>query len=128
VRDLASGETRPIPFDEAVYSVGGGLNIEFATTTLRVDYSSLVTPPSTFEIDMATGERTLLKQQEIIGGHDPSRYVSERIFATAPTAPRSRSPSSACARPPPVRSRSDSMPTAPTAATASRPSPSTAWR
>ena len=83
VRDLASGETRPIPFDEAVYSVGGGLNIEFATTKLRVDYSSLVTPPSTFEIDMATGERTLLKQQEIIGGHDPSRYVSERIFATA---------------------------------------------
>ncbi len=83
VRDLASGETRPVPFDEAVYAAGAGNNVEFATTKLRIGYSSLVTPPSTYEIDMVTGERTLLKQQEIIGGHDPSRYVSERIFATA---------------------------------------------
>jgi oligopeptidase B len=90
VRDLASGTMEPLSFEEAVYTVGptdaftGGQNWEFATTKLRFVYSSPVTPDSVFELDMATGERTLLKQTEVIGGHDPSRYVSERIFATAP--------------------------------------------
>ena len=88
VHDLASGETAPIPFDEAVYVVAPSSNWEFATTKLRLLYSSPVTPDTYFEIDLATGERTTLKQQEVLGGHDPSRYVSERVFATAPDGTR----------------------------------------
>jgi oligopeptidase B len=84
VRDLETGETVPLAFDEAVYATGPGANPEYQTTKLRIEYTSLVTPPSSYEIDMETGERTLLKQEEVIGGHDPSRYISERLFATAP--------------------------------------------
>ena len=84
VHDLATGETTPIPFDEAVYVVAAGSNWEFATTKLRLRFSSPVTPNTDLEIDLATGERTTLKQQAILGGHDPGRYVSERVFATAP--------------------------------------------
>lgn len=83
IHDLAGGQTAPIPFDEGVFTVISGQNWTFATTKLRYVYSSPVTPDSDFEYDMATGERTLLKQIEVLGGHDPSRYVSERLYATA---------------------------------------------
>ena len=88
IHDLTSAKTAPIPFDEEVYVVATGRNWEFATEKLRVRYSSPVTPDTDFEIDMATGERTALKQLEVIGGHDPSRYATERLFATAPDGAR----------------------------------------
>lgn len=83
VRDSDSGEMTAITFDEPVYTTYSSTNLEYDTTKLRFEYTSLVTPFSTYEYDMATGERTLLKQDEIIGGHDPSQYVSERLVATA---------------------------------------------
>ena len=83
VHDLASRETTPIAFDEAVYVVAPSANWEFATSKLRLLYSSPITPNTYLEIDLATGERTVLKQVEVLGGHDPSRYVSERVYATA---------------------------------------------
>jgi len=42
----------------------------------------LVSPASVFNYDMATHERTLLKQTEV-PGYDPKSYQSERIFAAA---------------------------------------------
>lgn len=83
VRDTDTGDTTAISFDEAVYTTFSSTNLEYDTTKLRFEYTSLVTPFSTYEYDMETGERTLLKQDEIIGGHDPDQYVSERLFATA---------------------------------------------
>jgi oligopeptidase B len=84
VHDLGSGETAAIPFDEAVYVVAPSANWEFATSKLRLLYSSPITPDTYLEIDLASGEREVLKQSEVLGGHDPSRYVSERVYATAP--------------------------------------------
>ena len=52
-------------------------------TTLRFDYESFTTPPSVYDFDMATKQRKLLKQNEVLGGYDPSRYTSERRYATA---------------------------------------------
>jgi oligopeptidase B len=49
----------------------------------RYNYQSLVTPSSVFDYDMSTHDTTLLKQQEVLGGYDPSQYVSERLWATA---------------------------------------------
>ena len=51
---------------------------------LRFNYTSLVTPDSVFDYNMETRERELKKQQEVLGGYDPSQYQSERIYATAP--------------------------------------------
>ncbi|MGH2618524.1 MAG: prolyl oligopeptidase family serine peptidase, partial [Thermomicrobiales bacterium] len=90
VRDMATGATTPVPFAEETYTAGltsketGGGNPEFAAARVRVTYSSLVTPESVYEIDLESGQSSLLAQMEILGGHDPGRYVTERLFATAP--------------------------------------------
>jgi oligopeptidase B len=56
---------------------------EYASSTFRFAYQSLVTPNSTYDYDMASRKRTLLKQQEVLGGYDPARYVTERQWAVA---------------------------------------------
>ncbi len=71
-----------IDFPEAIYSVGPQNNREFDTGTLRIEYESFTTPPAVYDFDMATKERKLLKQREV-PGYDPSRYTSERRYATA---------------------------------------------
>ena len=86
--DLASGATRPVAFTEPVYRVGPGDNREFHTTRAVIAYTSFVTPMSYYELDLVTGARTLLKQETVVGGHDPDQYVSERVFATAPDGAR----------------------------------------
>ena len=72
-----------IPFNDPAYVAGTTTNIDFNTKKLRYFYSSMTTPSSTLEFDMETKQQTTLKQQEIIGGHNPSDYVSKRLFATA---------------------------------------------
>ena len=82
--EVASKALTPVKFDEAVFTAYPGTNRNFKATTLQITYSSLVTPYSVFELDVVSGERTLLKRDEIIGGHDPANFTSEQLFATAP--------------------------------------------
>ncbi len=84
VRDLSSGEHHLITFPEADFFVGISENPEFVTNTLRFSFQSMVTPSSIFDYNMATKERKLMKQREVLGGYDPTQYQSERIFAKAP--------------------------------------------
>ncbi len=84
LRRFADGHTHAIEFPEPVYTAGVGANAEFNTSSLRFDYSSLVTPNSVFDYDMDTHTRVLRKRQEVLGGYDPARYRSERLYATAP--------------------------------------------
>ncbi len=72
-----------IALPEPVYSVHGGSNPDFATTSYRYGYQSLVTPASVYELDIATRQSVLRKQQEVPGGFDRTLYASERVFATA---------------------------------------------
>ena len=83
VTEIATGATHLVTFPEPAYSVFTVGNREFDTTLLRFSYQSLVTPSSTYDYDMATRERTLLKQQPVLGGYDPARYRSERLMARA---------------------------------------------
>jgi oligopeptidase B len=62
-------------------------NPEWDTRSLRVSYRSFTVPNSVFEIDLDTGERTLLKQQPT-PGVDLSHYVASRTWATAPDGTR----------------------------------------
>ena len=84
VMNLASGEDYLVPFPEPVYTVRAHENPEFDTPLLRFTYTSLVTPSSVVEYDMADRTWTVRKQTEVRGGYDPSLYRSERVFATAP--------------------------------------------
>jgi oligopeptidase B len=81
---LADGTTHHIEFPEPAYEVSADANAEFDTRMYRFRYQSLITPASVFDYDVLTRARTLLKQTEVLGGYDPARYRSERIWATAP--------------------------------------------
>ncbi len=70
-------------FDEELYTVGLGDNPETDTTTIQIGYESFVTPRSVYDLDVLTGQRTLLKQQPVRGGYDPAAYVQRREWATA---------------------------------------------
>ena len=68
--------------DENVYAMYLSVNAEPETEWLRYTYTSPTTPASTFELNVKTGERRLLKEQPV-PGYDKSKYVAERIWATA---------------------------------------------
>jgi oligopeptidase B len=72
-----------VAFPEPVYTVRQHENPEFDTTELRFTYTSLVTPASVVDYDMTARTWTVRKQTEVLGGYDPARYRSERLFATA---------------------------------------------
>ena len=81
VRNLASGEEHAVAFAEEAYSLGFSSGYEFETDTLRFDYSSMTTPSETWDYALRTRARTLRKRQDVPSGHDPSRYVTRRLFA-----------------------------------------------
>jgi oligopeptidase B len=72
-----------IKSDDADYTATIGDNREQDTDTLRYDFSSLVTPNSVYDFNMATGERVLRKRDPVLGGFDSANYVAERVWAPA---------------------------------------------
>jgi oligopeptidase B len=84
VMPWSGGEGYYLPFDEPAFRANVGVNPEFDTTILRYEYTSMKTPLSIYDYNMVTHERTLLKQEEILGGFDSNNYVAERLHATAP--------------------------------------------
>ncbi|MFN7992240.1 MAG: S9 family peptidase [Bryobacteraceae bacterium] len=83
VLDFKSGQWTSVSFPEPVYSAFPGRNPEYDTRVFRYTYQSLITPPSVFDFDMHSHRSMLLKRQDVLGGYDPSQYVSERLWATA---------------------------------------------
>jgi len=76
--------SRRIAFAEPVYNASLGANPEFVTGHLRFQYESFITPRSVFDYDLRTGKQILRKQQPVLGGYDPTQYLSERLLARAP--------------------------------------------
>ncbi len=78
-----NGREHYVDFGEEVYVARIAYNPQFDTKLLRYSYSSLTTPNSTYDYQMESHEKTLLKQQEVIGDFDPANYEARRIYATA---------------------------------------------
>lgn len=78
-----TGKKEFLKFDEPAYALSASGNPEYNTDNFRFGYTSLITPSSQYEQNLATGKRTMLKQQEVLGGYDKTQYLSERLFATA---------------------------------------------
>ncbi len=72
-----------LDFGEAAYLAYASDNYDFDTDVLRYRYTSLTTPWSTYDYNLETREKTLLKQQEVLGDFDPANYRTERLSATA---------------------------------------------
>ena len=56
---------------------------DLSRAKVRYDYDSLATPSSVFELDLVTGERSLLKQEPVLGEFNAADYASEYVHATA---------------------------------------------
>ncbi|WP_353808217.1 S9 family peptidase [Agromyces sp. SYSU T00194] len=72
-----------LAFDEELCSVGLGGNPEWTQPTLRIGYTSFVTPTTVSDYVVDTGKLRLRKQQPVLGGYDPADYVQRREWATA---------------------------------------------
>jgi oligopeptidase B len=82
-RGDALAASHRIEFTEPAYNASLGANPEFVANDVRFQYESFATPRSVFDYDLTTRERILRKQQPVLGGYDATRYVSERLRATA---------------------------------------------
>ena len=79
IRPLGEGEERLLATDQPAYVLLFGANPTPETQILRYTETSLVSPATTYDLDMATGERQLRKREPVLGGFDPERYASERF-------------------------------------------------
>lgn len=80
--DQKNGKKHYVEAEEDAYTVSPSVNVDFNTEWLRYEYSSLTTPNSTFDYNMRTGEKNLLKEQEVLGGYNKEDYQTERLWAT----------------------------------------------
>ncbi len=72
-----------VRFDQPLCSAGAAGNPEWVTPRLRLAYTSFIEPAELLDLDVATGERTLLKRQIVLGDYSPDDYEQSRVWATA---------------------------------------------
>lgn len=84
VRRMSDGAESTVAFDEPAYDLYLWAEMPHDGTVMRFSYASMTTPSTVYDYDLATGERTWRKQDEVPSGHDPADYVTERLMATAP--------------------------------------------
>ncbi|WFE37876.1 S9 family peptidase [Micromonospora sp. WMMD998] len=88
VLPIGSDDSWDIDFPEPIYSVGLDANPEYRTGTVRLRYTSLVTPDSVYDYDLTSRELTLLRQKPVRPGpdgraYDPADYEQHRDWALA---------------------------------------------
>lgn len=73
-----------LPFNSETYTAGTTTNVDFDTDILRYSYQSLTTPNSVIDFNMKTKEKTVMKEQQVLGGKfDKNNYEEKRVWATA---------------------------------------------
>ncbi|CAN1508710.1 PtrB Protease II [Rhabdaerophilaceae bacterium] len=80
-RNWRDGTERHFRPRAAVGDLSGSIGPDYESTVIRLAFSSPAEPEITLDHDLATGEETILKRQEVPSGHDASRYVVERLYA-----------------------------------------------
>jgi oligopeptidase B len=82
VLDIEAGDDHIVVLPEEVYSVGLGANLEFDTSVVRVEYTSLVRPPSSFDYDVRNRTLTLVREQPV-RGYNRAALETRREWAVA---------------------------------------------
>lgn len=83
LHDTGYGEPQDIRFDSELMSVGLSANPNWSAPKLRIGATSFVTPVRIYDLDLATGVRTLLREQPVLGDYRPDDYVERRDWAVA---------------------------------------------
>jgi oligopeptidase B len=78
-----NAERMNLEFDDPCYYAAIAMNPEPNVAHARIYYSSLTTPGSLYNVDLTTGEKTLLKQQKVLGDFNAEDYQSERLMVSA---------------------------------------------
>ena len=83
VRNIKTNNEEEIKVSDEVIGVPGVslMQRDTNTTKIRVGWESMATPGRIYEFDIISKEKKLVKETEIPSGHDPSKYVVERIKA-----------------------------------------------
>ena len=83
VRNISTNQEEEIKISNEPIGVPGASLMQKDTNTskIRISWESMATPGKIFEYDIKTKEKKLVKEVEIPSGHDPSKYVVERIKA-----------------------------------------------
>ena len=77
------GHEFTVDFPDQAYVVNASAGYEFNTNKMRINYKTLANPGVTYEVDLNTGMKTVLRERKLPNGHDPSEYIVERISITA---------------------------------------------
>ena len=72
-----------IDLEEPSYMAQSGSNPNFDSETFRYVFTSLKTPSTVIDFNLNNQNKEIKKQQKVIGGYDPSEYITERLWATA---------------------------------------------
>ena len=83
VLGLSDGDDHIVSMPDEVYAAWVGLNREYATTTLRLGYTSLTAPVTDLDYEVDARRSTVVKRQPV-RGYDADLYESHRLWATAP--------------------------------------------
>lgn len=77
------GSETYVAFPEASFTASVTSNEEPDAPLLRLTYTSMVTPTTTFDYDVAAAKLVVRKVQEVPSGYDPAQYESVRIMVKA---------------------------------------------
>lgn len=83
IRIINGGKDYTIPFDEEVYVVSIGTNVDPNSSFVRIVYTSLTTPTSIYDFNFESLELNLKKQEEVVGGYEPKDYQCKRIWVNS---------------------------------------------
>jgi oligopeptidase B len=83
IKPWRDGKEFYLQSDEPAYTATLGATPELDSETVRYEYTSLTTPVTTYDYNMRTGEKVMVKREPVLGDFDPARYVTEFVHATA---------------------------------------------
>jgi oligopeptidase B len=83
VLDSRTGELHLVEQPDTTYTAYAGSNPVYESPVMRYFYTSLTAPWSSFDYDMDTRERTLVKEQPVRGGYNREDYTTDRLWATS---------------------------------------------
>ena len=83
VLDSRTGELHLVEQPDTTYTAYAGSNPVYESSVMRYFYTSLTAPWSSFDYDMDTRERTLVKEQPVRGGYNREDYITDRLWATS---------------------------------------------
>ena len=72
-----------LAFSDDAYRLRVGENREYESKLLRIVYESHLTPRRIIDVDLDTGEQSLVKETAVPAGYDPGDYRTYRIWADA---------------------------------------------